>query len=140
MTATLIVAEAPTPEDRAAIAAPLVAYNRAQARETLREPLAILIKDDAGATVGGLWATIAFDWLVIELLVVPEALRGRDLGTEILVRAEESARARGCVGAWFDTFSFQARGFYEKQGYAVIGEIPDHPVGGARYFMSKRFG
>jgi GNAT superfamily N-acetyltransferase len=140
MTARLIVPEAPTPEDRAAILAPLAAYNRAQATETLREPLAILVKDDAGETVGGLWATIAFDWLVIELLVVPEPLRGRDLGTAILARAEEIAEAKGCVGAWLDTFSFQARGFYEKRGYEVVGEIPDHPVGGARYFLSKRFG
>lgn len=140
MTADLFVPEEPTLDDRAAILAPLAAFNRAQVPETVREQVAILLKDEAGATTGGLWATVAFDWLVIELLVVPEALRGRDLGTSILARAEEIGRAKGCVGAWLDTFSFQARGFYEKQGYAVVGEIPDHPVGGARYFLSKRFG
>ncbi|MDB5698088.1 MAG: family acetyltransferase, partial [Alphaproteobacteria bacterium] len=45
---------------------------------------------------------------------------------------------RGCVGVWLDTFSFQSRGFYEKLGYAVVGMIQDHPLGGARYFMQKR--
>jgi GNAT superfamily N-acetyltransferase len=136
----LFVPEAPSMDDRAAILAPLAEYNRSQVPGTVREPVAILLKDEAGATTGGLWATIAFDWLVIELLVVPEALRGRDLGSAILARAEETGRAKGCIGAWLDTFSFQARGFYEKQGYSVVGEIRDHPVGAARYFMTKRFG
>jgi GNAT superfamily N-acetyltransferase len=101
--------------------------------------MAILIRDDHGATIGGLWGTIAFDWLIIELLFVPEALRGSDLGTAIMNRAEAFASRRGCIGAWLDTFSFQARGFYEKLGYALVGVLPDHPRGGARYFLSKRF-
>ncbi|MDB5536981.1 MAG: Acetyltransferase family protein, partial [Devosia sp.] len=41
------------------------------------------------------------------------------------------------VGIWLDTFSFQARPFYEKLGYSVFGTIPDYPPGGARYFLSK---
>jgi GNAT superfamily N-acetyltransferase len=139
VTPRIVVAEAPAPEDRAAILAPLAAYNRAQVPESLREPLAVLLQDEEGATIGGLWATIAFDWLIVELLVVPEALRGRDLGTNLLARAEAIGRAKGCIGAWLDTFSFQARGFYEKRGYGVVGEIPDHPSGGARYFMARRF-
>jgi hypothetical protein len=50
-----------------------------------------------------------------------------------------TGRARGCVGAWLDTFSFQARGFYERLGYSLAGTIPDHPLGEARYFMIKRW-
>jgi GNAT superfamily N-acetyltransferase len=139
VSAEVFVPDAPTLDHRAAILAPLAEYNRAQVPGMVREQVAILLRDEAGATTGGLWATIAFDWLVIELLVVPEEYRGRDLGTSVLARAEEIGRSKGCVGAWLDTFSFQARGFYEKQGYEVVGEIPDHPLGGARYFMSKRF-
>jgi hypothetical protein len=36
-------------------------------------------------------------------------------------RAEVHARERGCHSAWLDTFSFQARGFYEKLGYDEFG-------------------
>lgn len=75
----------------------------------------------------------------VDLLAVPESLRGQDVGTALMQRAEAMARERGCVGAWLDTFAFQARGFYEKLGYNVFGEIPDHPVGSARYFLRKRF-
>ena len=53
-------------------------------------------------------------------------------------RAEDEARDRGCVGAHLDTYSFQARGFYEKQGHSVFGALPDCPPGHARFFLSKR--
>jgi hypothetical protein len=44
---------------------------------------------------------------------------------------------RGCVGVWLDTFSFQARGFYEKLGYRVFGEVADYPPGHTRHFLKK---
>ena len=52
---------------------------------------------------------------------------------------QAEAQARGCFGAWVDTFSFQARPFYEKQGYTVFGTIADQPPGHARHFLFKRF-
>jgi hypothetical protein len=41
----------------------------------------------------------------------------------MLLQAEQEAKARGCRGAWLDTYSFQARGFYERLGYAVFGAL-----------------
>jgi len=52
-------------------------------------------------------------------------------------RAEAEAIARGCRGAWLDTFAFQARPFYEQLGYTCFGELNDYPTGFARYFMNK---
>jgi hypothetical protein len=40
---------------------------------------------------------------------------------------------------WLDTFSFQARPFYEKLGYEVFGQLEDYPRGHSRYFLQKRF-
>lgn len=77
--------------------------------------------------------------MYVELLAVPDALRGEGAGAALMKKAEALAVERGCVGAWLDTFAFQARGFYEKLGYAVFGEITDHPRQSARYFLSKRF-
>jgi hypothetical protein len=45
--------------------------------------------------------------------------------------------AAGCHHAWLDTFSFQARPFYEKQGYRVFGVLPDYPTGQTRYFLTR---
>jgi len=75
--------------------------------------------------------------LCVDLLFVPDTLRGRGLGSELMKRAEEEALARGCHSAWLDTFQFQARGFYERIGYQIFGELSDFPAGHARYFMKK---
>ncbi|HEY2622363.1 MAG TPA: GNAT family N-acetyltransferase [Dyella sp.] len=140
MTHRLLSLEKPTLDDREAIAAPLRAYNHEHAPPMRMLPVAILLQDEHGQTVGGLWGKTMFDWLYVELLAVPESMRGHDVGTALMREAEQVAQDRGCVGAWLDTFAFQARGFYERLGYDVFGEIPDHPVGSARYFLSKRFG
>jgi GNAT superfamily N-acetyltransferase len=133
----LQVLSEPEAGEREAILAALAAFNASTA-PTQAGHLAVLLRED-GATVGGLWASCLYDWLAIELVFVPEQARGQGTGSELLRQAEEAAQARGCIGAWLDTFSFQARGFYEKLGYRVAGEIADHPRGGTRYFLSKRF-
>jgi GNAT superfamily N-acetyltransferase len=135
----LVVVDEPTAEDRAAIAAPLVAYNQENGPQASAESLVLLLKDGNGQTVGGLWGKTVYDWMYVELLAVPDALRGEGAGAALMKKAEALAVERGCVGAWLDTFAFQARGFYEKLGYAVFGEINDHPRQSARYFLSKRF-
>jgi RimJ/RimL family protein N-acetyltransferase len=53
-------------------------------------------------------------------------------------RAEDIARAHGCIGLWLDTYEFQARGFYEKLGFTLFGTLDDHPVGRKRFFLQKR--
>ena len=53
-------------------------------------------------------------------------------------RAEAYARERGCTDAFLDTFSFEARAFYEKLGYRVFGTLENHPTGHQHYFMTKR--
>jgi hypothetical protein len=57
-----------------------------------------------------------------------------------MLQAEAEAIERGCQGAWLDTFSFQARGFYEQIGYTVFGSIEDYPSGHSRFFLKKSFG
>lgn len=118
--------------------APLRAYNRAHGGDPRIRQVAILLEDGDGAAEGGLWGRISYDWLFIELLGLPESARGRGLGRRLMHQAEAIAREAGCAGIWLDTYEFQARGFYEKLGYAVFGALEDHPVGQRRFFMMKR--
>jgi len=123
---------------RQAIVQPLVAYNQSHAAPSQSRPLVISVSDPrSGAVLGGLWGYTSYGWLFTQLLVVPEEARGQGLGRRLLQMAEAEAQARGCHGAWLDTFEFQARGFYEKQGYRCFGELPDYPQGGSRFFMQK---
>ncbi|HYI42443.1 MAG TPA: GNAT family N-acetyltransferase [Sphingomicrobium sp.] len=137
---TRLLAGAAALEQRSRILDGLRDFNVRTAGPGQWQPLCVAILDDDGQVTGGLYGTTAYDWLVIELLFVPEEFRSSGTGSALVEQAESEARGRGCIGAWLDTFSFQARGFYEKLGYAVAGTIPDHPVGGARYFLVKRWG
>jgi GNAT superfamily N-acetyltransferase len=102
--------------------------------------LAVLLSDpESGETLGGLWGWTSFAFLHIDLLFIPESLRGKGLGRTMMLQAEAEAIQRGCNGAWLDTFSFQARGFYERLGYTVFGSIEDYPPGHSRFFLKKSF-
>ena len=117
----------------------LTGFNTGAARPQDWRPLTLSVRRAEGAeVVGGLVGRTYFGWLFVSLFYLPPELRRRGLGTGMLRRAEDKARARGCVGAHLDTFSFQARGFYEKHGYAVFGALPDCPPGHERFFLFKR--
>jgi GNAT superfamily N-acetyltransferase len=118
----------------------LIDFNRrASGRDAGYQPFALHLVDPiTRAPVGGLSGWASFDWLFIELLHVPEELRGQGQGRALMERAEALARELRLVGIWLDTFDFQARGFYEKLGFTVFGTIEDHPIGGRRYLLQKR--
>lgn len=138
MSLRLLVSDAPDDSDREAILAPLREHNIAHAGAPQVRPVAILLTDEDGNRVGGLWGRCSYGWLFVEYLAVPEAHRGADHGTALMQRAEAIARDEGCVGVWLDTFSFQARGFYEKLGFTLCGQIDDFPPGHQRFFLQKR--
>jgi GNAT superfamily N-acetyltransferase len=129
--------DVPDEDLRDGILGPLAEYNHAKTGRSDHRPLIIAIDGPDGRVIGGLWGRTVYDWLFVELLFVPDGLRGRGVGSDLLKRAEDEALARGCHSVWLDTFKFQARGFYERLGYSCFAELPDYPVGSSRYFMKK---
>jgi GNAT superfamily N-acetyltransferase len=100
------------------------------------ERFAFLFHDIADRLIGGLSGIVYWNWLFIDNLWIDDAAQGNGLGTELMRRAEERALAPGCHSAWLDTF--QARSFYEKCGYGVVGALENYPAGQQRWFMQKR--
>jgi GNAT superfamily N-acetyltransferase len=98
----------------------------------------VLTHPETGEILGGLWGGTSFSFLHIDLLFLPESLRGAGLGSRIMALAEEEAIQRGCTGVWLDTFSFQARGFYERLGYTVFGALEGNPPSPTRFFLTKK--
>ncbi len=137
MTASIIVAANADSADREVIASGIRAFNESRAGSSQASPLAVLLKDDSGQTVGGLWGRTSFGWLFVELLFVPEALRGRRYGVRLLDAAEHATRARNCHAVWLDTYDFQAVPFYERLGYREFGRLEDYPRGHTRHFLRK---
>lgn len=100
-------------------------------------PLDILIRNAAGEIVGGLIASTYWGWLEVNVLWIAEGLRRLGHGRTLLRMAEAEARTRGCAHVMLTTYSFQARGFYEKEGYRVVGEMAGYPPGAVYYWMRK---
>jgi hypothetical protein len=56
----------------------------------------------------------------------------------MLDAAEREAVARGCHGAYIDTFNPTALRTYTRHGYAPFGAMADFPRGRTRTFLQKR--
>lgn len=112
-------------------------FNRLHVEDDNHKPLTVFLRDRQGTIVAGLVGATYWGWLHVELLWVEKELRRQGYGRKLLAAAEQEAIARGCQYAHLDTMSFQARGFYENQGYGVFGELNDLPAGHSRYFMMK---
>jgi len=99
--------------------------------------IAIFLRDEAGAIRGGIWAWVWAGWLHVANLFIDEPLRHQGWGDRLLAAAEEEGRDAGAKHAYLETYSFQARPFYEARGYTLAGEIVDLPPGGGYYLMRK---
>ena len=126
-----------SPEDTAVIRDGLARFNVAATRHTYYSPVAIFLRDGRGAAVGGALGDVWGEWLDLTFLWVAEPLRAKGYGERLLRAVEDEARAHGCRGIYLDTFSFQARPFYERFGYEVFAELPDRPAGYTTYFLKK---
>lgn len=126
--------EAPEAEQ---LARRLMAYNEARACAYDFAALRLVERDAHGEIIAGAIATTGWSWLQIEVMWVDAADRKRGLGRRLVAELERLAKQRGCVGAFLDTFDFQARGFYERCGYQVYGSLAGQPPGHTRYWLSK---
>jgi ribosomal protein S18 acetylase RimI-like enzyme len=127
----------PCDEDVRTVRAGLLAFNVARLGDPQYAPVALILRDRAGAVVGGLLGQRRWGWLYIDTLWVHEAYRGRGAGSRLLEAAEAEAVAAGCRHAVLDTFSFQARPFYERHGYRVYATLDGYPPGHCQFFMRK---
>jgi GNAT superfamily N-acetyltransferase len=99
--------------------------------------IAIFLRDTQDAIHGGILGGVWGGWLHIEILWISDAYRHLGRGDQLIRAAEAEARAFGATGAYVETFSFQARPFYERHGYRIVGRIDDYPPGETYYFLSK---
>jgi len=114
----------PDPRDHAALLQRLVSANLAHGGPSGYRNIAVILRDpDTGEASSGVWGSILYGWLSIELLYVAEPDRRHGLGSRLLTAVEDASREQGCVGAWFSAYAFQAPGFYEKNGYEPFGEL-----------------
>jgi len=127
----------PKASDMSAIVKGLAEFNQLHTGGATPEYLLATVRNEQGAVVGGLLGATYLGWLQIYSVWLPDNLRGRNYGTELMAIAEGEALRRGCARVFLETYSFQALPFYEKCGYTVFSRLPDFPPGGARYALTK---
>lgn len=101
------------------------------------QPVWVSAKDGSGQLVGGLRGFVFLQWLNVDLLFVDEAARHRGVGRRLLATAEQKAHELGARNATLNTFEWQARAFYLRQGYEEFGRIDDYVQGYYAAWMKK---
>ena len=96
-----------------------------------------VLRGERGDVLGGVLGLLWGRWLQITHVWVSAVARGKGYGKRLLLDAEDYARARDAAGATLETYSFQARPFYERLGYELCGTIEGYPPGYAKFFLRK---
>ena len=135
----LSITEKVTPEEKEELLTGLRAYNgQFLDLANFSGDIGVYVRDVNGTMLGGLIGVRKGDWLNIDFLWVSDNVRGSGVGSELIKTAEDAARRKGCKHALVDTASFQARPFYEKQGYRLQMSLQDYPYAGMqRHYLAK---
>ncbi len=89
--------------------------------------------------IGGAIGFIRYKWYFLDLLYVDEKYRGKGIGSKLIHEVEKIAKEKNLIGVRIETWDFQAREFYEKNGYEVYATFEDCPPGTIDNFLRKRF-
>lgn len=107
-----------------------------------REPqsgmLSLFLRSPSKQVIGGLLGGWRWGWVYVDKLWIQAEYRKLGGGSRLLRAAETEAVAAGCTDAVLDTFSFQARGFYERNGYKVYATLEGFPPGHRQLFFHKK--
>lgn len=100
-------------------------------------PVNFVLRGERGDLLGGVLGQLWGGWLQVTHLWVTEGARCAGHGTRLLMDAEAYAHLRGAIGSTLETYSFQARPFYERLGYEVFSELDGYPPGHVKFFLRK---
>ena len=116
----------------------LDASNIARAGPYNREEVWIVARDATGSVLGGLKGQIDYQWLMVDWLWCHPDHRRRGLGSRLMRACEAFASAKGCVGIYLQTATYQAPAFYRHLGYCEFGRLDDLLPGHAMIWLQKR--
>lgn len=120
----------------------LVEYNLSQVPKTQEIEFKYINKklvDENNNIVAGCLAKIyCWNVIYIDILWVDEKYRKCGLGKGLLTEIEKIALEENCSLIHLDTFDFQAKDFYIKQGYEIFGVLEDCPENHCRYYLKKK--
>lgn len=137
MAATIQLDEHPSADELRQLVDGVRRFNRNIAGYEPPRAVASFLRDNDGRMVGGAHGDIWGCSVHIAAMWVDESQRGKGHGSALLKAVEDYAAEHGCVLAYLETTSFQARPFYEGLGYRVFGELAGIAEGCTMFFLKK---
>lgn len=127
----------PNESDIAEIKNRLVKFNRPILKQSQFIPFIYEKRNGSNQLIGGVYAEIWGNWLIVNYLWVALEARGQGLGKELILSAEQFSRSKHCTHAVLTTFSFQAKPFYEKLGYECKLTLENYPSTSDWHHLTK---
>lgn len=136
MSTTIIIN--PSEEDIQDIRNGLIEHNSPYLKGLRQFEVANFRYKENGKKYAGVTGKIWGNWLLIQYLWVDKNEKGKGIGSTILSELELYAKQQGCHSCLLDTFSFQAKPFYEKHGYILQMTMENFPADAQRYYLIKQ--
>ena|SRR3990167_5002383 len=135
----IIIDHNPKEEDKKIILDGLIVStkNILGSEDFMEKSFSVLLKNESDKLAGGVFARFDLESLYIDLLWVDEKSQHQGYGTKLLKSAENEAHILGCRYSTVDTYSFQAKEFYLKNGYKQLGEIKNYWLHHSKIFLRK---
>ncbi len=99
--------------------------------------IVIGVLDDDGQIKGGAIAYALKEMLIVDLMWLPDEIRGQGIGRRVIKELENQGRNHNCHFITLDTFTFQSPGFYQKLGFYEYGRVPKYMLGHDRIYYKK---
>ena len=133
----LVVEDSPDPADLALLEDHVAAAAIAAAGAGDDQEFGIFVRDDEGQVLAGISGIVWAGCCELQAMWVHQSLRGRGLARELMTKAEDEARRRGCTLVQFRAYDLLARGLYERLDYETVGAIEGWPAGSAARWYRK---
>jgi len=128
----------PDPADIAVLEDRLYEFNMQATGHSDGQLYGVFLRDESGAVIGGAdgwtWGATCY----VRHLYLPEALRGKGLGTTLMDLIEQEALARRCAMIVLESHDFQAPEFYRRRGFVATGSVEGYPRGHRNFTFVKR--
>lgn len=101
--------------------------------------LSFCVKNDDDNIIAGITGYIywANGCLHVDHFWIEENYRKKGIGKELLKHIEEVAKNYGVYLSELETYEWQAKDFYEKNGYEVFGVLDGCPKGWKKFYLKK---
>src|SRR4051812_6603636 len=119
-TLRLVSEHDPNPADIEVVHQGLYTFNMRTMNDERFLDISIFLRDEANAVQGGILGSVWAGWFHLNFLWIADVYRHQGYADQLMQAAEAEARAFGSTSAYLETFSFQARPFYERYGYQVV--------------------